>query len=322
MKKLFLLASALVFATVSSFAADLSSRREPLLPPPPSQPMWAGFYVGLNTGGGWTQNNLVKFKQDQVYVADGPLRSLTVYNATITGSLSSASVSTNSNSSFVGGGQVGYNHQISRYSFIGLETDIQGFAGSGGSSRTYLQAFAYPYYAAIVQRTGTQAVINQFAVNRSIDYLGTVRGRIGYLITPTLAMYATGGLAYAGTSFGAYALQKVDNGATYGNGGPGGSSFSMTNVGWVAGGGIEWMFLGNWSAKMEYSYYDIGPRSLFMGSTVGIWRGVANIPGITPGQIISMSHYNANTHFMGNIVRAGVNYHFSSDVLAPLMAKF
>lgn len=322
MKKLVLSNLLLAVFSGTACAADLPIRKEPLQSPLPPPPIWTGFYVGLNAGGAWTDSNHVNLKQDQVYVADGPLRSLTIYNATITGSLSSVSIPTSSNGSFVGGGQVGYNHQINDNYIIGLEADIQGFVGSGGNSRTYSQAFAYPYYAAIVQRTGTQAVTNQFSVSRNIDYIGTARGRVGYLVTPTLAVYATGGLAYAGTSLSAYALQNVDNGATYGIGGPGGSSFSTTNLGWVAGGGAEWMFLGNWSAKAEYSYYDIGSRSLFMGSTFGIWRGVANIPGVATGQVISMSQYNANAHFTGSMVRAGVNYHFNSDALAPIMAKF
>ena len=38
------------------------------------------------------------------------------------------------------------------------------------------------------------------AASKSLDYLGTVRGRLGYLFTPTLLVYATGGLAYGGVN--------------------------------------------------------------------------------------------------------------------------
>ncbi len=31
-----------------------------------------------------------------------------------------------------------------------------------------------------------------------------------------------------------------------------------TRTGWTAGGGIEWGFLGNWSARLEYDYLDFG----------------------------------------------------------------
>ena len=39
-------------------------------------------------------------------------------------------------------------------------------------------------------------------------------------------------------------------------------SFSDTRVGWTVGGGLEWMFLPNWSAKVEYLYYDLGRVAL------------------------------------------------------------
>jgi opacity protein-like surface antigen len=41
-------------------------------------------------------------------------------------------------------------------------------------------------------------VATSVTVNRSLEYFGTVRGRLGYAVTPTLLFYATGGLAYGG----------------------------------------------------------------------------------------------------------------------------
>ena len=71
-----------------------------------------------------------------------------------------------------------------------------------------------------------------------------MRGRVGYLITPTLLIYGTGGFAYGQVSaFG----------------------FNTTPTGWTAGGGVEWMFAPHWSAKAEYLYVDLSNMS-------GIWR--------------------------------------------------
>jgi outer membrane immunogenic protein len=36
-------------------------------------------------------------------------------------------------------------------------------------------------------------------VTKSIDWFGTVRGRVGFLVTPQWLLYATGGLAYGET---------------------------------------------------------------------------------------------------------------------------
>jgi outer membrane immunogenic protein len=86
--------------------------------------------------------------------------------------------------------------------------------------------------------------------SQNMRLFGTVRGRVGYLGTPTLLVYGTGGLAYA----------ELDN------------TFSTTNVpaaafgtfstshnnlvaGWAAGAGFEWLLSALWSAKVEYLYY-------------------------------------------------------------------
>jgi len=319
MKSLQTAVSLFLLSSVSAFAADILSIKSAAVVAP--APMWAGFYAGLNAGGTWAANNKVNLSQNQAYAASGPLYSTTIYNATITGFLSSISIPTNNSGAFIGGGQVGYNNQIGNKFIIGLEADIQGMAGSSNNLKSQLEAFSYPYYVESVQRYGTQSVRNYFSVSKGLDYIGTARWRLGYLIMPSIAVYGTAGLAYGATNMSAFAMQSASNGATYG-GGPVGSSISTTRLGWVAGGGIEWMFLDNWSAKAEYLYYDLGSRSVFMGPTVGVWGGPVNIPGVSTGQIISISHFNASSHFNGNIVRAGVNYHFNLANIVPVIAKF
>jgi len=310
--------SLLLLSSVSALAADLPSLKSaPLVAP---APMWTGFYAGFNAGGTWANNNKVNLFQSQAYAASGPLNSTTVFNATMTGFLSSISIPTNDSGGFIGGGQIGYNSQLNDKILIGLEADIQGIAGLDSNSKQYLEAFSFPYYAESVQRYGTQAVTNYFSVSKSVDYIGTARWRLGYLITPSIAIYGTAGLAYGGTNISAFAMQSASNGATYG-GGPVGSTVSTTRLGWTAGGGVEWMFLKNWSVKAEYLYYDLGSQSLFMGSTFGIWGGPINIAGVNTGQVISVSYFNSNSHFNSNIVRAGVNYH-TNFASGPVIAKF
>ena len=72
--------------------------------------------------------------------------------------------------------------------------------------------------------------------NLSLPWFGTVRGRAGYLVTPTLLLYGTAGFAYGGVD----AFQRSD-----------------TCTGWTAGGGVEWLFAPHWSAKVEYLYVDL-----------------------------------------------------------------
>lgn len=61
MKRIALTAFALSVAAGSAIAADLPSRKAPVVPPPPP-PMWTGFYAGLNAGGIFGNNSAPGFK--------------------------------------------------------------------------------------------------------------------------------------------------------------------------------------------------------------------------------------------------------------------
>lgn len=105
----------------------------------------------------------------------------------------------------------------------GFGPDVRGFSGGG--------QLGYNYQLDRKWVVGAEADIQY---NPQPAWWGTVRGRAGYLVMPDLLVYGTGGLAYQLNS-------PPFN--THGN-----------TVGWTAGGGIEWAFTGNWSAKAEYLY--------------------------------------------------------------------
>jgi outer membrane immunogenic protein len=206
---------------------------------------------------------------------------------------------------FIGGGQIGYNYRFSPNFVVGVEADIQGVASGAGVSSGIGAA---PVYANDTGLTFAQAT-------RRLDYIGTVRGRIGWLFTPTLLAYGTGGLAYGGASLGSTlsSFELEGNFCPGNSAGVGSAFFSDTLFGWTAGGGLERMFWPNWSAKVEYLYYDLGAVSLGGPVVVGF-----NVLGGAQDWA-----YAANTRarFDGHIVRAGVNYHFNWGA-APVVAKF
>jgi outer membrane immunogenic protein len=164
-------------------------------------------------------------------------------------------------SGVIGGGQVGYNWQLGNWVF-GPEADIQG---------TDLHS----------SRVLTNSLGHAITSNRSVDYLGTVRGRLGLARDAWLA-YVTGGLAYT----------TIDSNGAGLIGVAGNYSGSNTNVGFAVGGGIEWAFLDRWSAKAEYLY------SQFSGNTNTY---------ATTAPVITV-RYN---DLKANIARFGVNYHFA-----------
>jgi outer membrane immunogenic protein len=296
MKKFALSIAALAVSAGAALAADLPSRKGPpvLPPPPPPPPMWTGFYVGLNAGGGWSNTNSVN-------VATAPLVIDGLGVNPQLAALASGWGSTGSNGGFIGGGQIGYNYQFYNNFVVGIEADIQGIAGSNGGQRSFVSG------ATVVG----VPVTNVLGFSRSIDYFGTVRGRLGWLATPTLLIYGTGGLAYGGVTSNVALLQA---GLTNGYVGIGGANFADTRVGWTAGGGVEWMFWPNWSAKAEYLYYDLGSVTQNFG-LVGNFA-----PGAAGGGLFAATQ--TTTRYNGNVVRAGVNYHFNWGAPAPVVAKY
>ena len=269
MKKILLSAVSLAVLTGSALAADLPSRKAaPVLPPPPPPPMWTGFYAGLNIGGGWDAGN-----------GNGNAWNLYGMNGGVTNAMSGG---------VIGGGQIGYNYQISSLALggmgalIGAEADFQGTSmGSSTGSQ-------YGYLANINRNNQLVYVPGWVGGGTSIPWFGTVRGRLGLTVMPTLLIYGTGGFAYAD-------VQR-------GNGGWNGNQ-SATQTGWTAGGGAEWMFMPNWSAKAEYLYTDVSGGNSGWGNNLGI------------------SLNSVNNHTRWNTVRAGVNYHFNWGA-APVVAKY
>ena len=73
----------------------------------------------------------------------------------------------------------------------------------------------------------------------------------------------------------------------------------------------------NWSAKVEYLYYDLGNVSYSAGLLTTLNSTLTAFPAGSIAGVVSQSQ----TRFNGNIVRAGVNYHFNWGA-APIVAKY
>ena len=298
-------AASTVAIAQTAFAADLG---QPVYaaPPPPLAPVynWTGFYAGLNAGVGWSGND-VNTAGWTLYTNTAHSDALVNATASASGATANVPVST---TSFIGGGQIGYNYQFGQSLVAGLEADIQGLTGGGNGVGVSFGPVPSPPGPA---GTAYQTILGN---SKAIDYLGTVRGRLGYLVTPTLLFYGTGGLAYGQVSSATALYQDVSSPP-----GPnlqpvmGGASGSGTKLGWTLGVGGEWKFAENWSVKLEYLYYDLGSQTnSFAVAQVGPPRIALQFINIV----------QARTRFNGDIVRAGVNYHFNFGGSAPVVAKY
>jgi outer membrane immunogenic protein len=287
MKKLVVAGLALGASTALVLAADLPTHKGPPAPyvAPPIF-TWSGFYGGINAGGEWG-SGATTVSTDPGFIDRAALSPEGIAHATdfATG----ANAKSSGGSAVVYGAQAGYNWQFSSI-VAGFETDIQGFGGSESGSVTKL-----------AQTAALETPVSVTVSGQSkLDYLGTVRGRAGYLFTPTLLAYATGGLAYGGSKSSASVsgFETVPAGTlaapTFG-------SSSDTRVGWTLGAGAEWMFMANWSVKAEYMYYDLGRATYALPPIVGTNGGGVTVFSHTP--IVS-------ARYDGNLARLGVNYHF------------
>lgn len=152
---------------------------------------------------------------------------------------------------FFGGGQVGAQIQYQHLLF-GLEADFQ------GSSQDHSDTF---YVSGV-----------PVSVSASMPWFATFRGRVGWAFD-SLLLYGTGGMAVIDGKLSASALGLT-------------ASTEDSHNGWTAGGGLEWAFAPNWSAKAEYLYLE--SVNIDIGSAAGV---------------------TLNGRFKDNIVRVGLNYY-------------
>jgi outer membrane immunogenic protein len=152
---------------------------------------------------------------------------------------------------WLAGGTLGYNYQVGSVVF-GIEGD---------------------YDWADVRGSVACGVV--FMCETRNTYLATIRGRFGYAFDRWLPYITAGG------AYGDIRATELVTGATA----------TSNKFGWTAGAGLEYAFLGNWSAKIEYLYVDLG--SFDTGFT-------APVPD--------------NVSFREHVIRAGINYKFSGPI--------
>jgi outer membrane immunogenic protein len=252
--------------------------------------MWGGWYAGLNAGylDGDRQVNT-----DAVVIAN----STTARTAPAMASGATSQLATGQGG-YLGGAQFGYNLMLSPMLLAGFEADIQGSSlrGNAGTTTAVLTDTVFG------ANTGTWQT--SIAVSRGLDYIGTVRGRLGATVAPNLLLYVTGGLAYGGVKSSTVIDQTTAILGVPAN--RAARSFSDNRAGYTVGGGGEWMLMSKWSVKVEYLYYDLGSANYGTGNLL-VDEGPTQLPGFGTAAIGT----STRVRFNGNIVRVGLNYHLN-----------
>ena len=197
---------------------------------------WSGIYLGGQIGGQWVDSkSSFNFPGNPGVPASG---SKTFHDT-----------------SFMGGGQFGFNWQPPGMPLVlGAEGDIVG-ADHDDSG--------------VIFRYGN--VIDHFDGRSQLDVQGSIRGRVGWAINRVL-LYTTGGVGFGAGKVTTIATRDGVGSAPFGK--------SDVLVGWTLGAGVEYAlpFSSHWLIRAEYRYTDLGsitvktPGTLFpFPANAGPW---------------------------------------------------
>ena len=291
MRKILLASVAALGLAGTASAADLAVRA-PLAPVPLFS--WTGCYLGIN--GGWIGGR------------DEYTTGLDWYGASLIGAeldtpadrnlLRHSYSSDTSGGTF--GGQFGCQYQWGWF-VLGGEWDANWSGLKEDNVFTYNPvpyvsnpAFAFPARTELT--------------HKQLDWFSTARVRVGAAWWDRVLLYATGGVAlgaldsYTQVNFFDPAIPATLVGADwYG-------AYREQRIGWTVGGGFEWAFAANWTAKAEFLYLDFGSFSY-------------TSPGVTFNP-----NYRWNTDIDAKeyVARVGINYlfHLGPPAVAPVYARY
>ena len=252
---------------------------------------WTGFYVGA-TAGFLQQDAKSRATGSNTFDSSG-LTAATLYANGVAQAINGPLAVPQGGTV---GGQIGYNYQIGA-AVIGVEADVQTMV----TGRTDSRLTSTPI-------TGFPDVVQTSVSSRAhYDYFGTVRGRIGYLLTDSLLVYGTGGFAYGDL----HRLITITNGinvlppTTFVITGFGTTiRSSSTPTGYTAGGGFEYALDASWSVKGEALYYDLGRTS-----GAGQFSSFSSF--FTPPTRFTGNAVSLRTDNTGYLARIGLNYKFN-----------
>lgn len=232
-------------------------------PPPPPPYSWTGFYIGVNGGAGTgtTESSLNVGSFLASFGIPGVALVVPGPSQTFSG--------------FLGGAQLGYNWQTGVF-VLGIEGDFDG---------AFLQ--------------GNTSCILVFNCNVKHDWVGDITARLGVVAFDKALVYVKGGAAWEDSKYSIGNSVTIPAPGIFGFSGTfaANASASNTPVGGLLGMGIEYGFLPNWSAKIEYDFIDFGTQNLNFGITT--------VPSVGPLPLAPIQIKETM-----QIVKAGVNYRF------------
>jgi outer membrane immunogenic protein len=246
MNKLLLSAVALLALAAGRPAIAADMPPAPVLKAPPVlAPSWSGFYVGLGVGfrSSLTDVTVVGHTENGVDILALNCAGAAPAGGCVTGEPFN-------DTAFRVSPYIGVNWQFAPQWLVGLEADW-GWA----DKTTTLGGMIYPALGFMTGRPG-----DSFSVRSTWD--ASIRARVGFLVDPSVLLYATGGVAWLHLESTSNCSTNVFTGlcgdGVFGFFSPPVISHSTTRTGWTIGGGVEAMLWANWIVRGDYRYADFG----------------------------------------------------------------
>jgi outer membrane immunogenic protein len=287
-----------VGVTQSALAADMPVKARPADVAPIFS--WTGLYIGVNAGGAWSDNDAQYANPftgpGNVFAVCRAPAGATLPAPTTPNPFNLSGTCSSGSTSFVGGGQIGYNWQSAAFVY-GIEGDIQ---WREHESNSFVRFGDNP-----TAGDPMGSIANDTAYHRAEqNAFGTLRGRLGYAPTMRVGganwlLYVTGGLAVGRVNHSVTEVLEPGNTCVA----PSGTTCRTTSedkikAGYAVGAGIEVAFAGNWSVGAEYLFVDLGKTTLTLAPIGGFFSNS------------STSTWDNQSH----IARAKLNYRFGSRI--------
>jgi outer membrane immunogenic protein len=224
-------------------AADMGLKAARPAPPPAPVYSWTGCYVGAHVGWGWGQNRYTSGS----FSTGGESN----FNDTANGSINSSGP--------LFGGQLGCNYQFAGWqpwSGANWVFGIQGDFAATHFTGTGIDAFDVAF-------SGD----NGETIALKSDWLASVTGRLGVTAFNNQALfYVKGGVAWIHNKWDLTKGEVQDDFNGFGLN----NLWDRTRTGWTVGGGAEWtLWSPNWTAFVEYNFYDFNHGSTLQNACSG-----------------------------------------------------
>jgi outer membrane immunogenic protein len=209
-----------------SLAADMPTKAR--VAAPVMGPSWTACYIGGNGGGGWARESRTWTSVNGTPLNPAfPLGSPTASGLAV-------------------GGQIGCDYQFNSNWVVGVR-GMWDWSSLKGSS--------------FIPLPNIGNFRDQFS-NTKVESFGTVVGRVGYLVSPTVMLYGLGGVAWSKNHYTVTTASAGGDGVLF--------SGDQARIGYDVGAGVSWMFAPNWALWVEYDHMGFGTKTASLTGALGL----------------------------------------------------